>query len=47
MEIQPPQYSQLIGQIGSLLASGREKAALQVNTISTNLLGNWKIHCRI
>ncbi|MCO5950766.1 PDDEXK nuclease domain-containing protein [Mucilaginibacter flavidus] len=33
MEIQPAQYSQLVGQIGSLLAIGREKAALQVNTI--------------
>jgi len=33
MEVQPLQYKQLIGQIGDLLAMGREKAAMQVNTI--------------
>jgi hypothetical protein len=33
MEIEPVQYSQLVAQIGSLLAAGREKAAIQVNTI--------------
>ncbi|HZY35467.1 MAG TPA: DUF1016 N-terminal domain-containing protein [Mucilaginibacter sp.] len=33
MELQPPQYNQLISQIGHLLAMGREKAAMQVNTI--------------
>jgi predicted nuclease of restriction endonuclease-like (RecB) superfamily len=33
MELQPLQYKQLINQIGNLLAMGREKAAIQVNTI--------------
>lgn len=33
MEIQQNQYSQLIGQIGDLLAAGRQLAAQQVNTV--------------
>jgi predicted nuclease of restriction endonuclease-like (RecB) superfamily len=33
MELQPFQYEKLISQIGNLLSLGREKAALQVNTI--------------
>jgi len=33
MERYPQQYTQLISQIGELLTLGREKAALQVNTI--------------
>jgi len=33
MELQPVQYKQLINQIGNLLAIGREKAAIKVNTI--------------
>ena len=33
MELQPLPYKQLVSQIGDLLAIGREKAAVQVNTI--------------
>ena len=33
MELQPLQYTQLISQIGNLLALGRESAARQVNII--------------
>jgi predicted nuclease of restriction endonuclease-like (RecB) superfamily len=33
MELQPIQYKQLISQIGDLLTTGREQAAVQVNTI--------------
>lgn len=33
MDIQQNQYSQLIGQIGDLLAAGRQLAARQVNTV--------------
>jgi predicted nuclease of restriction endonuclease-like (RecB) superfamily len=41
MELEKQQYSQLIGQIGNLLASGRQKAIQQVNTVLVNTY--WEI----
>jgi predicted nuclease of restriction endonuclease-like (RecB) superfamily len=41
MELEKQQYNQLIGQIGDLLASGRQKAIHQVNTVLVNTY--WEI----